>query len=58
MSFDTAKKAIDFLIANSTESDMVCIGFYGGEPLLNFEVIKETVLYVTQNIQERNIILH
>ena len=48
MSFDTAKKAVDFLIANSTESDMVCIGFYGGEPLLNFEVIKETVLYVTQ----------
>ena len=48
MSFDTAKKSIDFLIANSTESDMVCIGFYGGEPLLNFEVIKETVLYVTQ----------
>lgn len=48
MNFDTAKKAVDFLIANSTESDIVCIGFYGGEPLLNFELIKKTVEYVTQ----------
>lgn len=48
MNFVTAKKAIDFLIANSTESDIMCIGFYGGEPLLNFELIKKTVHYVTQ----------
>ncbi|MEC0331736.1 Cys-rich peptide radical SAM maturase CcpM [Paenibacillus macerans] len=48
MSLKTAKKAVDFLIKNSSESDIICIGFYGGEPLLNFEVIKETVLYATK----------
>lgn len=47
MDFDTAKNAVDFLIAHSMESDTVCIGFYGGEPLLNFDVIKKTVQYVT-----------
>lgn len=40
MSLATAKKAIDFLNANSAESETVSIGFYGGEPLRRFEFIK------------------
>lgn len=40
MSFDTAKKCIDYLFSNSSEKKSVNIGFYGGEPLLEFDLIK------------------
>ena len=45
MSFDIAKKAMDYLILHSDELDEIVIGFYGGEPLLNFELIKKCVEY-------------
>lgn len=45
MSMETAKKAIDFFAEHSIEQDSVCIGFYGGEPLLSFNLIKEAVDY-------------
>ncbi|MBI4244401.1 MAG: radical SAM protein, partial [Planctomycetes bacterium] len=44
MSPATAKKAIDFLISNTTTNKLIII-FYGGEPLLNFSTIKEAVKY-------------
>lgn len=43
MSFKTAKKAMDELINLSKESSL--IGFYGGEPLLNMDLIKEVIDY-------------
>lgn len=46
MDFETAKKAIDFFFAHSTESANVAIGFYGGEPLLEFNLIKKCVDYI------------
>lgn len=36
MSFDVAKKAIDYLFEHSINLEKVSIGFYGGEPLLEF----------------------
>lgn len=45
MSFETAKKAIDFLWEHSVDSANVAIGFYGGEPLLQFPLIKKLVEY-------------
>lgn len=46
MSIETAKKSIDFLKEHSTNNmDTTFIGFYGGEPLLNFTVVKEAVQY-------------
>lgn len=45
MSFEIAKKAIDFLIEHSIDSDSLNLGFYGGEPLLEFELIKRCVEY-------------
>lgn len=45
MTLDTAKKAIDFLCSHSMDSSTVSIGFYGGEPLLEFPLIRETVAY-------------
>ncbi|AEY65013.1 Cys-rich peptide radical SAM maturase CcpM [Clostridium sp. BNL1100] len=49
MSFETAKKGIDFLISHSKDVDMVNVGFYGGEPLLEFELIKKCVNYTLDN---------
>ena len=45
MSLDTAKAAIDFLIKSSGTRHNLEVDFFGGEPLLNWEVIKETVKY-------------
>lgn len=45
MAVETAINAIDFLFDNSFSSSPLQIDFFGGEPLLNFEVLKETVRY-------------
>lgn len=45
MSLETAKKGIRFLIENSIDTEEVNIGFYGGEPLLEFNLVKEAILY-------------
>lgn len=45
MSWQTAKDAVDFLWDHSVDSSQVDIGFYGGEPLLEFPLIKKVVDY-------------
>lgn len=45
MTFDTAKKAIDLMVANSEGLEELVVIFFGGEPLINFEVVKETFAY-------------
>ena len=45
MPLETGKRAIDFLIENSDGRRNLDIDFFGGEPLLNWEVVKEIVLY-------------
>ena len=45
MSIETAKAGIDFLLKKSGNRKRLEVDFFGGEPLLNFEVIKETVKY-------------
>ncbi|MDD3415193.1 MAG: Cys-rich peptide radical SAM maturase CcpM [Lachnospiraceae bacterium] len=45
MNFETAKKAIDFYYKHSRESNCIRIGIYGGEPLLEFELIRKIVDY-------------
>ncbi len=45
MDFDTAKKAIDLLIKLSKNRRNLEVDFFGGEPLMNFEVVKQTVEY-------------
>lgn len=49
LNFDKAKKAIDFLIEHSFDEDTLDLGFYGGEPLLEFELIRKCVLYMKEN---------
>lgn len=45
MSFETAKNAVDFLVKNSANVRNLEMDFFGGEPLMNFEVVKKTVEY-------------
>lgn len=45
MSFETGKKALDFLIANSGTRRNLEVDFFGGEPLMNFDVVKQLVAY-------------
>jgi uncharacterized protein len=45
MSLDVAKRAIDFLIESSGKRRNLEVDFFGGEPLLNWDVVKETVGY-------------
>lgn len=46
MDFNIAKRAIDEFLKNSTHSERRCISFYGGEALLNFDLVKKCVEYV------------
>lgn len=45
MSYETGKKALDFLVANSGNRINLEVDFFGGEPLLNWQVVKELVAY-------------
>ena len=45
MSFEVGKKALDFLIANSGSRRNLEVDFFGGEPLMNWEVVKQLVAY-------------
>lgn len=45
MSFETARRAIDFLWEHSVDSGDIAIGLYGGEPLLQFPLIQQIVKY-------------
>lgn len=53
MSIETAKKAIDFLIDNSADRKILEVDFFGGEPLMNFDMLKETVEYAKSRAKEK-----
>lgn len=52
MSADIAKKAIDYFMSGSVQSEHRSIGFYGGEPLAVFNQIKDLIYYVNTNYEE------
>lgn len=54
MSFEVAKNAVDFLVAGSGGRRNLEIDFFGGEPLLNFDVVKRTVAYARGLEKEKN----
>lgn len=45
MSYEVGKKALDFLVANSGNRRNLEVDFFGGEPLMNFQVVKDLVAY-------------
>ena len=48
MSLETAKRAVDFLIENSGKRKVLEMDFFGGEPLMNLDVLKKTVYYAKE----------
>ena len=45
MSFEVGKQALDFLVAHSGTRRNLEVDFFGGEPLMNFEVVKQLTAY-------------
>ena len=45
MSYEVGKQALDFLVANSGSRRNLEVDFFGGEPLMNFDVVKQLVVY-------------
>ncbi|EYE89625.1 radical SAM protein [Fervidicella metallireducens AeB] len=57
MSFEVGKKAIDFVIKNSGPRKNIEVDLFGGEPLMNFEVVKQIMEYAKEEgkIHNKNI---
>jgi len=54
MTFETGKKAIDFLLNMSANRENLELDFFGGEPLMNFDVVKQVVEYARSKEKEYN----
>ena len=54
MSFEVGKQAFDYLIKNSGTRRNLEVDFFGGEPLMNFDVVKQLVAYARQIEKEHN----
>lgn len=54
MSFETGKAAFDFLLENSGDRYNLEVDFFGGEPLMNFELVKQLVHYGRSKEKEYN----
>jgi len=53
MSFEVGKRALDFLIENSGTRRNLEVDFFGGEPLMNFDVVKQLVAYARSIEKEK-----
>ncbi len=53
MSFETGKRALDFLVENSGTRRNLEVDFFGGEPLMNFDVVKQMVEYARSIEKEK-----
>ncbi len=54
MSFEVGKQALDFLVKNSGTRKNLEVDFFGGEPLMNFQVVKDLVKYARSIEKEHN----
>lgn len=55
MDFATAKQSIDWLLSESAEAGSCNVTFFGGEPLLNLDLMKQTVAYAKKEAEARDI---
>lgn len=54
MSYEVGRKALDFLVRNSGNRVNLEVDFFGGEPLMNFDVVKQIVAYARSIEKEHN----
>mgnify|MGYP001336520179 FL=1 len=52
MPFSVASRAVEFLLESSGNRKRLEVDFFGGEPLMNFDVVKETVLFARERERE------
>ncbi len=53
MSFEVGKRALDFLVENSGNRTNLEVDFFGGEPLMNWQVVKDLVMYARSIEKEK-----
>lgn len=58
MNYEIAKKGIDFLANHSSDMQELSVGFYGGEPLICFPLIKKVVEYSKKKLEEKKVLFH
>jgi uncharacterized protein len=60
MSFETAKKAVDFSFGIASDNEAIAFGFFGGEPLLKFDLMRKIVAYIRKRelTEPREVSLH
>jgi len=55
ISFDIATKALDYAFSRSIDAEALSVGFYGGEPLLMIDLIKDCVSYIEEHYNGRRV---
>jgi len=55
MPWSIARKAVDYLLSHSQDRKKIAVGFYGGEPLLRFDLIRKTVQYIKKTAGEKRV---
>jgi len=55
MDFDLAKRSIDFFVERTSEVPEITLGFYGGEPMLRMDLIKQCVSYIKSQVPDKKI---
>lgn len=53
MSYEVGKRALDFLVENSGSRHNLEVDFFGGEPLMNWQVVKDLVAYARSIEEEK-----
>lgn len=53
LDFETARAAIDFLYNHNSKASMIGVSFYGGEPLIAFDLIKQCLVHIKRRYSER-----
>ena len=56
MTFNLAQRGIDYILQRSDKCKDIKIGFYGGEPLLEFDLIKKCIEYTNQHTDKIKVI--
>lgn len=58
MSWDIAKKSIDFMLSHSADANAIDVSFYGGEPLLNPDLITKCMEYTLKKAEGKLVSFH
>ena len=55
MTWDLAQKSLDYFLEHSGQMEELTVGFYGGEPMLQMDLIKKCVAYMEMRVPDRRL---